>query len=555
MLDLTFAPDSNSAPDERELAPARALLTPTWVAALALLVANDHWLKGAGLIPEVLTGKLSDFAGMLVAPVLLASLLRVRSRRGLALCHAAIAVVFAGIQLAPAFAAQWSALMGLFGHPWAITCDPTDLIALPFLGLSWALLVPAMDPSRPALVPIQRTAVAGLSVFGLWSTVATSDDNGIDFNNEWYVDVYGHVYVNNANDLEVSLYIRELRDDLRIDCDEVSLDPGRLLTADAFGEAEHWLLPAWTNVAIEFDNPGDCSAALVAGEGIPPVIVFLDRQQYAPQWFAGQDFEGQGLDPRAGLAVTFGDSSGNTSAEWSGADAIRFKPKTTAPELPPECELPAAESRIDWPAYVPNRDVRILEVSAGVDGCFELMIEEVRLYAGEIEQLGAAYPFYLCAPAATVPFLPGEFVSMDRVYGEAGDRQLNVTLLDGSLDVALSDAGVPMRKARYIRGSSSAQALGAAIGATVVGVPSFSCPWLIEDGCATVERPTDIGVSDAGFLVVGEPLVTDDESLGIQRTLVLARARERAIVDQSCSDGALELDYDIDMAVVDEPLI
>ena len=164
--------DTDSRHDE--LAPARALLTPTWVFALALLVANDHWLKGSGLLPGVLTGKLSDFAGMIVAPVLLAALLRVRTRRALALCHVAVAVVFAGIQLSTEFAAQWSALMGLVGYPWVITCDPTDLIALPFLLLSWTLLVPEMDPSKPALVPIQRTAVGALSVFGLWSTVATS---------------------------------------------------------------------------------------------------------------------------------------------------------------------------------------------------------------------------------------------------------------------------------------------------------------------------------------------------------------------------------------------
>ena len=73
-------------PRRDELAPARALLTPTWVAALALLVANDHWLKGSGMLPGVVTGKLSDFAGMIVAPVLLAALLRVRSKRALALC-------------------------------------------------------------------------------------------------------------------------------------------------------------------------------------------------------------------------------------------------------------------------------------------------------------------------------------------------------------------------------------------------------------------------------------------------------------------------------------
>jgi hypothetical protein len=55
-----------------ELHPARALLTPTWLLALVVLALNDHLLKGAGLLPGAVTGKLSDLAGMLVAPVLLA---------------------------------------------------------------------------------------------------------------------------------------------------------------------------------------------------------------------------------------------------------------------------------------------------------------------------------------------------------------------------------------------------------------------------------------------------------------------------------------------------
>ena len=47
----------------RTLFSERALLHPLWVAALVLLVVNDHLLKGAGLVPGVVTGKLSDTQG------------------------------------------------------------------------------------------------------------------------------------------------------------------------------------------------------------------------------------------------------------------------------------------------------------------------------------------------------------------------------------------------------------------------------------------------------------------------------------------------------------
>ena len=161
----------------RELAPARALLTPTWIASLAVLVANDHLLKGSGLLPDVVTGKLSDFAGLIVAPTLLAALLGVRSRRALLACHVAVGAVFAGIQISLPFADLWAGLMGMIGHPWVITSDLTDLIALPMLLASWKLLVPEMNAELPAFAPLQRTAVACLSLFGLWSTVATSQKN------------------------------------------------------------------------------------------------------------------------------------------------------------------------------------------------------------------------------------------------------------------------------------------------------------------------------------------------------------------------------------------
>ena len=81
-----------------ELRPGRALLTPTWLAALAVLGVNDHLLKGAGVLPGGLTGKLSDLAGMVVAPALLAALLGLRTRRGLLVCHLAVGAVFAAIK-------------------------------------------------------------------------------------------------------------------------------------------------------------------------------------------------------------------------------------------------------------------------------------------------------------------------------------------------------------------------------------------------------------------------------------------------------------------------
>jgi hypothetical protein len=551
MFDLAYI--SSPAAERDELRPARALLTPTWIAALALLVANDHWLKGAGLVPELLTGKLSDFAGMLVAPVLLAALLQVRSRRALLACHLAVAAVFTGIQLSPAFAASWSAVMGLVGHPWAITCDPWDLVALPFLLLSWKLLVPAMDPELPALIPLQRSAVAGLSVFGLWSTVATSD-TGVDFDDEWYEDVYGHVYLNNANEFEISLHIRELRDDIEVDCAKLATDPGRLLDDAAFGEAEHWLLPARTNVAIEFDPGHGCGAAWIAGEGIEPQIVFIGQlASYPAAWWPGQSFDPTTLG-RAGMAIEFDGSTGR--GEWLGGDDLRHTPRSDAPEQPESCEPAPAEARLDWSQSIPGRDARVLAIEAGPDGCFELELQEVILTGDQ----GEPYPFYLCAPEAAVPFAVGELLDFDEAVSSSGARELTVTLSDPeSLTELRDEYNRPVRRVRYLRGGNDPLLIGPALGRDLVAISSYDCPWQVDAGeCATVERRVDLSVAGGqSFFAPGEAVsfADDPSSSAMVRTAVLGYARELALLDLACAEGSLRLSYDIDLAVIEEPLI
>src|SRR5919108_3596562 len=57
------------APQARDIAraPGDGLLHPLVLVALAALVVNDHLLKPT--FPGVVTGKLSDVAGLLLAPV------------------------------------------------------------------------------------------------------------------------------------------------------------------------------------------------------------------------------------------------------------------------------------------------------------------------------------------------------------------------------------------------------------------------------------------------------------------------------------------------------
>lgn len=113
-----------------------------WWVALAVLLLNDHLLKGSG--PGWLTGKLSDVAGMVMAPALVAALARVRTRRGLIYTHVGVGAALAAVNLSEDLARTVEGLMSTVGLPWRLWVDPTDLLALFALPVAWRLLVPAM---------------------------------------------------------------------------------------------------------------------------------------------------------------------------------------------------------------------------------------------------------------------------------------------------------------------------------------------------------------------------------------------------------------------------
>ncbi|RQX00170.1 hypothetical protein, partial [Micromonospora inaquosa] len=116
------------------------LCHPGTVFALILLLVNDHVLKAA--FPGLLTGKLSDVAGLVLAPPLVAVLLtllvprlpaRAAAVAGLAAVGAGFAVVKSSGYAAELASSAWTVLAG----PSLVRADWTDLLTLPALGLSW----------------------------------------------------------------------------------------------------------------------------------------------------------------------------------------------------------------------------------------------------------------------------------------------------------------------------------------------------------------------------------------------------------------------------------
>lgn len=151
--------------------PLAALTHPAWILGLTLLVVNDHILKQSEFAGAV-TGKLSDFAGLLIAPVLLAAVLGVSRRAGLWACAAAVGVVFSAINLSPALAAAWDATVSLV-VPFHTTVDPTDLMALVMIPLGLVLFNADMVAAT-ARRTSRRTAQYALATIGSVMCMATS---------------------------------------------------------------------------------------------------------------------------------------------------------------------------------------------------------------------------------------------------------------------------------------------------------------------------------------------------------------------------------------------
>ncbi len=151
-----------SRPTALEL--GRVLAHPVWLTSLALLLVNDHLLKGSGLLPGWLTGKASDFAGMLVAPVLLGVLVRGRTRLSLLLVHVVVGVGFTAFELSHELAAAADLGYGAFGWTWRQWSDPTDLLALFCLPISYhfAVRVAGASPPLPRGRVTRALASAGL---------------------------------------------------------------------------------------------------------------------------------------------------------------------------------------------------------------------------------------------------------------------------------------------------------------------------------------------------------------------------------------------------------
>ncbi|TDD24178.1 hypothetical protein [Nonomuraea diastatica] len=133
------------------------------VAGVFVLLVNDHLLKQAW--PGFVTGKVSDVAGLLVAPALLALLFWRRADLAATVLTGALFTLAKSTETGAEVASQvWTLVAG----PSRVLADPTDLLALPALALAWWVRGRSLRTRSPkwriiAAMPLTVLAVAATS--------------------------------------------------------------------------------------------------------------------------------------------------------------------------------------------------------------------------------------------------------------------------------------------------------------------------------------------------------------------------------------------------------
>lgn len=113
---------------------------PVTVVSLVVLVVNDHFLKTT--YPGWVTGKLSDVAGLVLAPALLATVVallvpRLPTTAAATLGLGTVGVGFTAVKISGYAAGIASAAWSVLNGPSVVRADASDLIALPALLIAY----------------------------------------------------------------------------------------------------------------------------------------------------------------------------------------------------------------------------------------------------------------------------------------------------------------------------------------------------------------------------------------------------------------------------------
>ena len=315
-----------------------AFTHPLFGGALASLIVNDHVLKRVHVLPGWLTGKLSDFAGMLIAPVLMVALFRVRGRVGRMAVFFCVAGVFAAVKLFRSFADVIEQITICTPMPWRLWCDPTDLVALTVLPLGWWLVSREYraDGGSRLSVCLQATGF-GLGLFACAATSATTER------------YRGTAFLFNGTMRTQRLSIYRLQSPL--DCSRAIVTPMDWPGPDAFvlqscsAVAPREVLPldrGWKDLGtwdglgtFSLDSDFDagvmepaCDAVLLQAEGLKPVVITWNGVR-AIQFSGAEEFGDDASDPHGLVLERAGDRLFIKGTSLLNALPAGFEPGST----------------------------------------------------------------------------------------------------------------------------------------------------------------------------------------------------------------------------------
>lgn len=149
----------------------KIILSPGFVTGLFLLLLNDFYLKTA--FPGLITGKLSDFAGLFTFPLFICSLISKRTRQSVYV-FTGLAFVLWKSSYATDFIRWWNATTLIaIGR----TIDYSDLFALFVLPLSYWYLLRRSEDNVASKIPRRNLSIAALllSIFAFTATTRVRD--------------------------------------------------------------------------------------------------------------------------------------------------------------------------------------------------------------------------------------------------------------------------------------------------------------------------------------------------------------------------------------------
>lgn len=270
--------EASHRPIEASALSRSPLTHPLWWISLGALVVNDHALKHSSLAGTV-TGKLSDFAGLIVAPVLVSALVRPKTRAVRLACFASVVLPFVAIKLSATAASLlvWAASLGGLG--WRIWSDWTDLAALSVLPLAWRLS--HWTPARSGSVPVNRRVHRiGALLAGL-ACLATSRAFDQLQTSAYLVNLTHH-------DVDVEIF----RAKAPPDCAVIAAAPKALLRRESFVYERCWKAGSLQALPLDLDwrrtsddgvtineagAPRACDAVVVRVAGMRDTAVFWNQ--------------------------------------------------------------------------------------------------------------------------------------------------------------------------------------------------------------------------------------------------------------------------------------